>query len=873
MIGQTISHYKIIEKLGEGGMGIVYKALDTNLDRVVALKFMPHNITPDESEQARFLQEAKAASALNHPNVCTIYGIHEADGQKFIEMEFVDGVTLRRKIPINTLNETIAYAVQIADALHEAHQKGIVHRDIKADNIMINGKNQIKVMDFGLAKLKGSFKLTKTTSTVGTLAYMAPEQIQGSDVDARSDIFSFGVVMYEMLTGHLPFRSEHEAALMYSIINDEPEPIQKYREDLPPVLMNLIQRALEKDPNDRYQSINEVVIELRRLQKQSTKVSRSSLPSMPAQPVALEPRLGSSSISPVIEEKKSKKGIIIGASSVAIVLVAAALWLLVFRPPSQETLNPNMTFRMLQIPYREIGFPSLSRDGGWIAFAAHTSNKPFDIYLMNANSGEPRQITTDSNGFMQTVDLSPDGSQIVYDRADKGFTKPEIAIVSSLGGFSKRIVNLGFSPHWRPDGQRIGYVLVAHWGSTSGTSEFRSVKPNGTDDRLEFADTLFEGDFTWAPDGRSICYSRRVPEGHFEIFIRDLESKKERQLTSLKKNSFYPVWTQNEKIIFTSNLSGNENLWMMPSSGGTPVQITRGTGPDYCPVVSADSKRLLFVQQQNIGHVWVGSLPGGTSQQLTFQDAQLSAPTFSPDGKNILYVESNQSSSVTTSSLNVLQIGGNVKNQLISEEMNIHSPKWSPDGKWVAFAAHPDTIAHDSSKMYLIDAENPGTPRQIGSGFPERWLSNTSILTSYRVGRLIRYIDGRTTTRFFSDSLLAEPILDGKYVLYTNYFYSKNPGVWLEPAPGAGMPPSEPRQLVKSLSNYQYDPVAKILYYVNPQNELHSVSLPDGKDQRIRGSFAELSINNPFSISADGRQITYLDSKQVSKLMLIDNLR
>jgi serine/threonine protein kinase/tetratricopeptide (TPR) repeat protein len=276
MIGQTISHYRILEKLGEGGMGIVYKAHDTKLDRDVALKFLPHHLTATADEQARFLQEARAAAALNHPNICTIYDIAENEGEQFIAMEYIDGNTLRHQLEtLNLKLETVvSYAVQIGEALQEAHSKGIVHRDVKTDNIMVNSRNQIKVMDFGLAKLKGSLKLTKTSSTVGTLAYMAPEQIQGGEVDARSDIFSFGVVLYETLTGHTPFRGEHEAAMLYSIVNEEPESLQKYLLDAPSELLHVLNRALEKDPEDRYQSVHDMVIDLRRLKKETTRVSR-----------------------------------------------------------------------------------------------------------------------------------------------------------------------------------------------------------------------------------------------------------------------------------------------------------------------------------------------------------------------------------------------------------------------------------------------------------------------------------------------------------------------------------------------------------------------------------------------------------------------
>jgi len=276
MIGQTISHYQILEKLGEGGMGVVYKAEDTKLKRTVALKFLPRGLETHEPERARFLQEAQAAAALNHPNICTIHDIATEGNYQFIVMEYVDGQTVRHQLETENLKlETvIGYSIQIGDALQEAHSKGIVHRDIKAENIMVNSKKQVKVMDFGLAKLKGSLKLTKTSSTVGTLAYMAPEQIEGGEVDARSDIFSFGVVLYEMLTGHMPFRGEHEAAMVYSIVNEEPTPIEKHLPDVSSELIHILNRALEKDPEDRYQSVHDMVIDLRRSKKETTRVSR-----------------------------------------------------------------------------------------------------------------------------------------------------------------------------------------------------------------------------------------------------------------------------------------------------------------------------------------------------------------------------------------------------------------------------------------------------------------------------------------------------------------------------------------------------------------------------------------------------------------------
>ncbi len=294
MIGQTISHYKILEKLGEGGMGIVYKAEDTTLKRTVALKFLPPKLTRDPEAKERFIQEARAASALEHPNICNIHEIGEtepapaeAGGQLFIVMAYYEGQTVKEKIrniPLNPpskgdstpipplrgdtggcipLASAIDIAIQICEGLAAAHEKGIVHRDIKSDNIIVTPKGQIKIMDFGLAKLRGVSYLTREGTTLGTVPYMSPEQVQGIEVDHRSDVFSLGVVLYEMITGQLPFKGEHEPAVIYSIMNETPEPLARYKADVPEGLQHVVDRALAKERNERYQHVDEMVVDLR----------------------------------------------------------------------------------------------------------------------------------------------------------------------------------------------------------------------------------------------------------------------------------------------------------------------------------------------------------------------------------------------------------------------------------------------------------------------------------------------------------------------------------------------------------------------------------------------------------------------------------
>src|ERR1043166_4636946 len=272
MIGTTLSQYKILEKLGEGGMGVVYKAEDTKLDRFVALKFLPPHLNASAQDKARFIQEAKAAAALNHPNVCSIIDIQDRDGQMFIVMEFVDGQTLREKKDSISFKQAIDIGIQIADGLSAAHEKGIVHRDIKPDNIMIRKDGIAQIMDFGLAKLRGNVsRLTKEGSTVGTAGYMSPEQVQDQDADHRSDIFSFGVLLYELFTGLLPFRGVHETALMYEIVNVDAAPMSTATPEIDAGLDAIVLECLEKDPRDRYQSIAEAGKDLRKFKRESSR--------------------------------------------------------------------------------------------------------------------------------------------------------------------------------------------------------------------------------------------------------------------------------------------------------------------------------------------------------------------------------------------------------------------------------------------------------------------------------------------------------------------------------------------------------------------------------------------------------------------------
>ena len=268
MIGKTISHYKISDKLGEGGMGVVYKAEDTKLHRSVALKFLSPQCLGTEEDKARFVREARAAAALDHPSICTVHAINEAEGQTFISMAYIDGQSLEEIIKSGPINpdEARNIAIQIAEGLQEAHEKGIIHRDIKTANIMVNRKGQAKITDFGLAKLSGRTRLTQTATIMGTVSYMSPEQARGETVDHQTDIWSLGVVLYEMLTGRLPFLAKNEVAMVHKIIYEEPENVTGINPYVPPGLNAVVTKAMAKNKEDRYATISDFLTDIRNYQ-------------------------------------------------------------------------------------------------------------------------------------------------------------------------------------------------------------------------------------------------------------------------------------------------------------------------------------------------------------------------------------------------------------------------------------------------------------------------------------------------------------------------------------------------------------------------------------------------------------------------------
>lgn len=724
--GQSLGPYVIDSFIGRGGMGQVYLATDTRLNRKVALKLLPSSVTKDPERTRRFEQEARAASALNHPNIITIYEIAEADSALMIAAEFVEGETLRRRLNAGalTLKEVLEIGIQIADALTAAHKAGIIHRDIKPENIMIRPDGYAKVLDFGLAKLSEPKPIeslaeaptqlkTGAGVVIGTIGYMSPEQARGQAVDARSDIFNLGTVIYEMVARQGPFTGETPSDVFAAILKSEPTSLSAVAPNTPVELARIVHKALRKDRDERYQVVKDLLIDLRslkedldfkaKLEQSTTPNSSSSLSSTipEAATAIMQPAQQTSSYGPTDWIRRNK------LAAILTVLLATALiggfYAFATRNRTSPVPPPQITQQTESLRPSQIttwvgfdSYPSLSPDGNSIAYSSDRNGK-FEIYIKQLTAGGREvQLTADESENFQPA-WSPDGKLIAFTSKRRG----GIWIVPSLGGNARQLTEGGSYPSWSPDGSMIAYqstgigddlgaiasgalLPATIWVIPSLGGEARRITEVGNPEGGH-------GSPSWSPDGKRIVFASYDPE-KTEVWMVTLGGQPRKLI-----RGFDPIFAPDGKHVYFASFGQSLNFGLskiaVSDTGdplGDPVQLVPAvTGRFKHPSISADGKKIVYGTVAVNSNIWsvplspktgdVAGPPVALTRDTSYRN---SSPMVSPDGARIAYHVIRVG---THSDVYTMDIDGTNATQLTTNPDRDERPSWYPDGDQLAF--------------------------------------------------------------------------------------------------------------------------------------------------------------------------------------------